>query len=67
MNFSLKKLCGLRVAEGQEKGYTVNGSVKDLVADEDMQKIFEMRIEIRNDTVKLLLSDNPGKQVFSPQ
>lgn len=53
MNFYLNKLSGLRVEDGKEKGCRVNGSIKDLVADEDMQKIFEMRIEIRNDTVKL--------------
>lgn len=41
-----EKIHGLRV---QIKGCRENGHVGHLVADEDMQKIFEMRVLIRND------------------
>ena len=45
MDSFLEKFVGLRVAEEQAKGYRESGIVGDLVADEDMQKIFELSVD----------------------
>ena len=45
----LENVHGMRVAAVHIKGFRVNGRVGHLLADEDMQKIFEIRVFIRND------------------